>query len=102
MPRPLDAFVYDIDSVKIIASYKTEAAAERALNNATNKGWKLGGRTYNAKRLETFATISSEQFHKTVDYDVEVINIMSNKPVTLKKSAVGGPCDPSTERYWSM
>lgn len=33
---------------------------------------------------------------------VTVKNLMSGKDVQLSLDQVGGPCDPSTERYWSM
>ena len=45
-----------------------------------------------------------------MDYDtyraqvpmVEVKNLMSGKLVQIRADEVGGPCDPSTERYWTM
>lgn len=33
---------------------------------------------------------------------VTVKNLMSGEPVAISARDVGGPCDPSTERYWSM
>lgn len=43
------------------------------------------------------------QFEHVVGYKVKVKvrNIMSGKEVELAWNEVGGPCDPSTERYWS-
>lgn len=31
-----------------------------------------------------------------------VKSLMTGQDVQIEASAVGGPCDPSTERYWSM
>lgn len=33
---------------------------------------------------------------------VTVRNMMSGEPVVIDSREAGGPCDPSTERYWSM
>jgi len=33
---------------------------------------------------------------------VTVYNVLSNKPVEIRRGDRGGPCDPSTERYHSM
>lgn len=33
---------------------------------------------------------------------ITVKSLMNNKDVQIRKSEVGGCCDPSTERYWSM
>jgi hypothetical protein len=33
---------------------------------------------------------------------VEVKNLMTGLPVLIRKDAVGGCTDPSTERYWTM
>jgi len=51
---------------------------------------------------ETFAITSTQDFYDNVDKDVEVRNVMNGKAVTIRASQVGGPCDPSTERYFSM
>lgn len=34
--------------------------------------------------------------------EVTVTNLMSGTPVTISAEDAGGPCDPSTERYWTM
>lgn len=33
---------------------------------------------------------------------VTVKSLMTGQDVQIEASAVGGPCDPSTERYWSV
>lgn len=33
---------------------------------------------------------------------VTVKSLMTGQDVQIEASAVGGPCDPSTERFWSM
>ena len=78
------------------------ADLRKKLENARNLGHKLQGRAYSADWCERMAAVDSEEYHNDIDHDVEVINMMSGNPVTIKASERGGPCDPSTERYWSM
>jgi len=33
---------------------------------------------------------------------VEVKSLMTGEKTTLARKLLGGPCDPSTEQYWSM
>ena len=40
--------------------------------------------------------------YNALNVDVTVYNLFNGKAVQLRKSDVGGPCDPSTERYFSM
>lgn len=47
-----------------------------------------------------FQVKTAEQYHKD-DVDVEVISLMSGKPVMIPKSSKGTASDPSQERYWS-
>lgn len=54
---------------------------------------------------ETLAVMSAEEFvarAEELDPMVEVKNMMSGKPVMIRKSQVGTCVDPSTETYWSM
>lgn len=55
------------------------------------------------RRLNTekWAVISLKDY-LDLEPTVTVTNLMSGKPVELKLSDVGGCCDPSTERYWTM
>ena len=39
---------------------------------------------------------------KTANELVEVTALLTGKPVKIRRADVGGPCDPSTERYHSM
>lgn len=43
-------------------------------------------------------------FRRIVGNNVDVVvkNILSDKDVTIRWDEVGGPCDPSQERYHSM
>ncbi len=97
------AVIYNVDSLTNKKHYKTMAAAKGAMTrlglndeavferkilkvNVVNPKWKV-------------ATIAE---YNALNVDVTVYSIMNGAPVTLRKSDVGGPCDPSTERYWSM
>ncbi len=53
----------------------------------------------NADELEI---ITREEYLERRNKTVTVYNIMSGKPVEMLAKDVGGPCDPSTERYHSM
>jgi hypothetical protein len=72
----------------IYGEYSTERKAKNALK-------KLG-------YPEDKFIVTSEEFYKNMDHDVQVKNLMSGKMVTLRASQVGSCTDPSTERYWSM
>jgi len=54
------------------------------------------------QNTNTYCAVDEDEFYTFIDHDVVVKNMMSGKEVTLRASQVGGPCDPSTERYWSM
>ena len=94
------AVIYDTENITVYGSYKTEVAARNVLKNAREAGWKIQGRKYPASTLARLDVTSIEHFRE-LDIEVEVTSIMGGT-VTLRKSEVGGPCDPSTERYWSM
>lgn len=49
-----------------------------------------------------YAVMEERAFDKAHNQLVTVKNMMSGKEVQIKQQDVGGPCDPSTERYWSM
>lgn len=51
---------------------------------------------------DRFVAMDRAEFDKTLDPIVTVFNLMSGRPVQIRKSERGGCCDPSTERYWSM
>ena len=46
--------------------------------------------------------ITSGEFTDLYDPIVTVFNCLTGKPCQIRKSEVGGCCDPSTERYHSM
>jgi len=71
--------------------YKTQAGAKAALTKLQKRG-----------ALDSEYAVTSYANFAANDYEVEVINLMSGKPCKIRRSEVGGPCDPSTERYWSM
>ena len=94
--------IYDPEHISIIATYGSTAEAGKRLNNALHLGHKIQGRKYRQEWLERMDVTTLEHFHNEIDHDVEVINMMSNKPVIIKASQKGGVNDPSTERHWSM
>jgi hypothetical protein len=43
-----------------------------------------------------------QELRDVQDRYVTVKNLMTGAPVQIEAQAQGGPCDPSTERYWTM
>lgn len=74
------------------ASYPTERGAKNACSRL-NKDY---GNTVQ------WVVMTTEEYSSGHDPLVTVVNLMSKKPCQIRRSEVGGPCDPSTERYWCM
>jgi hypothetical protein len=70
-------------------TYTTRGRAQSACNKI------------NAKRSTTYVVMSQEEFD-AADELVESTNLISGKVFKIRKSQLGGCCDPGTERYWSM
>lgn len=81
--------LYNINTLHIVKRFDSERGAKVSWSRKFNKDPELG-------------VVSLEKFHNEIDHDIEVINLLSGKPCTIKKSEKGGPCDPSTERYHCM
>ena len=87
--------IYEKDSGRIVKHFDTVRGARICFT----KKYKIGGhkQMYVACSYAEYA----ETGGVTANEDVEVTSIFGKK-VTIRKVDVGGPCDPSTERYWSM
>lgn len=71
--------------------YSTKRAASYALTMAVKAG--------RANR-DDYAITDIEDFNKNVDYMVETTNLLNpGSKVMIRKSDLGGPCDPGTETY---
>lgn len=85
-------YIVDRDSAQIKARFATERGAKISLT-----------RVWSKKSPDS----DLEVMHHSV-YDigfrrkVTVVNLMSKEPVEIDVNDRGGPCDPSTERYWAM
>jgi len=97
----MTALIFHVETLKVFARYSDEKTAKRTLANAQKRGWKLDGYRYSPSTLAKLIVGTPEE-HIALDDEVEVKNLMSGNPVKLRRSELGGPCDPSTERYWSM
>lgn len=53
-------------------------------------------------RNSLWVAMSNSDYDEKYNPMVSVINIMSGVEVLIRKSEVGGCCDPSTERYHCM
>ena len=81
--------IYNKEHITVKASFASERGAKISFTR----------KKYDS---EIYAITSTQDFYDNVDKDVEVRSVMNGHPVTIRASQVGGPCDPSTERYWSM
>lgn len=99
--------VYNRDTSKVLKAYKTHAAAQAALTRAFKKTLLTPakiGRTYLKTQEDVMRLGIAEQshFYNSIDRVVIVRSLMTGAEVQIRESDRGGPCDPSTERYWSM
>ena len=81
--------LYNINTLHIVAEFDTERGAKISWSRKHNKDSDL-------------AVADIETFNTSIDYEIEVKNLLSGLPCKIKKSQQGGCCDPSTERYHSM
>lgn len=90
--------VVDLQTGRIIRSFTYRGWANRNVNAM------LAGTNTRFKRGDLVVMSASEYMRRLdeIDPHVEVKNLMSGKPVLIRKSDVGTCCDPSTETYWSM
>ena len=80
------------------------------INTKRNVGWKRSERgakisvaAWNRRSNGFNYDIMEEtEFNEKYNGYVTVKNMMSGKDVQIRAQDVGGCCDPSTERYWSM
>jgi hypothetical protein len=71
---------------RIVARYPTERGAKIA----------------RTRKFPTAQVMDEAVYNVGFRKQVAVKNLMSGKEVMIDINEVGGCCDPSTERYWSM
>lgn len=99
--------IYNRNTKYVYATYDTHkgacAAYTRAWNRtAEGKRAKLNGKPVNHQKMLEAAIAPVETFRNEINQLTTVRSLMTGAEVTIRESEVGGPCDPSTERYWSM
>lgn len=102
----MDRGIVHTESLYVWASYDSVAQAEKAVRNTRTKGWKLKGKHVPTRNRDDMIVSTLQEFQK-LDVMVTVMSLNAYsggpfRPVQIRKSQVGGPCDPSTERYWCM
>ena len=80
--------IFDINTNKIRKKYSSLRVAKAAFSRM-----KLDDKVY--------AICSYLDWNKN-DILVPVVNFMTGNIVMVRRSELGGCCDPSTELYWSM
>lgn len=83
--------LYHIQGRRSIKWHKTERGAKIA-RAAANRN--AGHYAYDI--------MEENEFNAQFNGWVKVKNLMSGEEVAIREQDVGGICDPSTERYWSM
>jgi len=109
------AVIYHKDTGELVKAFKTLRGANASLTSLRKKlaadlaadpcafNWAV-------RRSGEFVTASIEDWlaSDAYAYSQELVAVYNNitddglKPIYIKRCEVGGPCDPSTERYWSM
>lgn len=77
------------------------------LNGVTPLGQYLHRKTAERRGAELcgpgrYEVLTAEQYAERCNEIVTVTNCITGKDVQINRSMFGGPCDPSTEQYWSM
>lgn len=99
--------IYNLNTKYVYATYDTEQGARSAYSRAmrrltAGKRAKVGSKHMTLDKLRGAAVCSAEVFRTQIDQLVTVRSLQTGAEVQLRESEVGGPCDPSTERYWCM
>lgn len=78
-----------VRTFETVRAAKISMAAYLRKAALANKDWRFG-------------IMEAQAFQENYNYMVPVTNLMSGLEVWIRNQDKGGPCDPSTERYWSM
>ena len=99
-----------------IRTYSSEAAGRRGLRASNrnagfvqriSRAWNSGVelewclRDDGSYDYGPYAIMQSADFEVASNQLVKVKSLMTGAEVSISEQDVGGPCDPSTERYWS-
>lgn len=99
--------VIHLSTGRVVKTYKTDGWARRevdrlvALSNSADGRYYSGMKYWTYNNLQVMHADEYERRKEDIDPLVEVKNMMSGKPVMIRKSQVGTCVDPSTETYWS-
>jgi len=99
--------VYNRDTNKVLNRYETHAAARGAITRARKRALLGNGRigrvvVRSQAEVDRLAVAEQDHFYSKIDKMVTVRNAITGRESRLRQSELGGPCDPSTERYWSV
>lgn len=106
-----NAVIYNKETKKVLKRYPTLKGALAAYSRAWNRAHtrllsdrlgKIAGVPVDKALASQLVVMTEEHYEEHCNPTVIVTNLMTGNPVKIRQSEVGGPCDPSTERYWSM
>lgn len=70
---------------------------------STERGAKISLAAWNRRSgAANYSIMEENEFNEKFNKYVTVTNLMSGREVQIRQQDVGGVCDPSTERYWTM
>ena len=70
---------------------------------STERGARISVAAWNRRaKAQAYSIMEETKFNNLYNKQVTVKNMMTGKDVYINAQDVGGVCDPSTERYWSM
>ncbi len=95
--------IVNLDTGRIVKRYEAKGWAQRHVNMLVDRSWKesRGNPYYTYENLKIMTDSEYMSRLDEIDPHVEVINMMSGKPVMIRMSERGTCVDPSTETYWS-
>ena len=101
--------VYHIESLRYTV-FQTAAAAKRSCTGQNKKKNRIAqeyATRYNDPQPEavtTYAVASWEDFDTKINTWTETYNMLdpAKKPIKIRRSELGGCCDPATETYHCM
>lgn len=83
--------IYNVDTLYVYKSVKTAGGAKKSAQAMVNKG-------------KNVAWTDRENYETNIDHMTTTYNMLDpeRKPIPIRKSQLGGCCDPATETYHSM
>lgn len=92
--------VYDTNTFRY-DTYGEERTAKSVCTRRNNKA--VSDYAEHGTPIRHYAVASQKDFDENINVEVDTYNMLnpSAGPIKIRKSELGGPCDPATETYHS-